>query len=137
MPEVVVEEVQQFGRRRLRLDVDGDPEIDAVAVDHADLEVRRVRRTLSAPFDGVAPQNTVVLQRHDPPPLVDARRCARANADRDPSMRHVSEPTRFERAKLVRGVGELHAESGADTTIGGIRRLRRADVDGQRDWWAD
>ena len=42
--------------------------------------------------------------------MVDARRYARANADRDPSMRHVSEPMRFERAKLVRRVGELHAE---------------------------
>jgi hypothetical protein len=93
MAEVVVDEVEQLGWCRLRLDVDGDPKIDAVAVDHADLEMWRVRRALSAPFDGAAPQNTVALQRHDPLPLVDAGRCERANAERDPSMTRASELT--------------------------------------------
>jgi len=43
MPEVVLEQVQQIGRRRLRLDVHRDPEVDPVAVDRPDLEMRCVR----------------------------------------------------------------------------------------------
>jgi hypothetical protein len=64
MAEVVVDAVEQLGRRLLRLHVDRDAIRRPAVVDELDLVVRSVRRALTAPGDRPRLEDPVGVEGH-------------------------------------------------------------------------